>query len=77
MVTQNRQPQKGINPGNKGPAQPQDVEDPHPADAEGYDEGHRTGNGDKDHVKGGKRPSDTSGDRQRQAAPEPPWRVPR
>jgi len=71
MVTQNRQPQKGINPGNKGPAQPQDVEDPHPADAEGYDEGQRTGNGD-DHSKGGKRPSDTSGDRQRQAAPEPP-----
>lgn len=60
MVTQNRQPQKGINPDNKGPAQPQDVEDPHAADEAGYDEGQRTGNGGDDHAKGGKRPSDTS-----------------
>lgn len=61
MVTQNRQPQKGINPGNKGPAQPQDVEDPHPADEEGNAHGPRGGNdAQEDEFKGGKRPSDTS-----------------
>lgn len=60
MVTQDRQPRRGINPGNKGPAQPQDVEDPHPADEEG--EAHRNAGGGagKDEIKGGKRPSDTS-----------------
>ncbi|HEV7274919.1 MAG TPA: hypothetical protein VGN80_01395 [Devosiaceae bacterium] len=66
MVTQNRQPQKGINPGNKGPAQPQDVEDPHPADEESIaDEGRAENGAHDDNAKGGKRPSDTSDDRRR------------
>lgn len=60
MVTQNKQPDAGVNPGNKGPAQPQDVEDPHPDDEEGYRRERRPGSdAEDDRVVGGKRPSDT------------------
>jgi hypothetical protein len=61
MVTQNKQPQTGVNPGNKGPVQPQDVKDPHPADEEGYGRERRPrSDKEDDKVVGGKRPSDTS-----------------
>lgn len=57
MVTQRKQPDAGVNPGNKGPAQPQNVEDPHPDNEEGYRRERHPG-GDRDEA-GGKRPSDT------------------
>lgn len=62
MVTQNKQPQAGVNPGNKGPSQPQQVEDPHPDDEEGYRHERPAGKDTEgDETAGGKRPSDTSG----------------
>lgn len=61
MVTQNKQSRAGLNPGTRGPSQPQHVEDPHPDDEEGYRRERRPGrDSEDDKVVGGKRPSDTS-----------------
>jgi hypothetical protein len=59
MPTQKQQPKGGVNPGNPGPAQPKDVQDPHPDDEEGYTHERRPG-AERDAAKGGKRPSDTA-----------------